>query len=582
MALSEQNDPYIGMEILGQYRIEKKLGEGGMGMVYLADQPAMARKAAIKILRPEIASQEQMERFQREAQTLSHIDHPHIIKVYNFGTLPGGELYIAMEFVQGREMDDVLEEEGPMDWKRAVNIIIQAADALMEAHSKGIVHRDLKPENIMLTKRRDTEDFVKVMDFGIAKVLENSEVLESSATVAGVIHGTPQYMSPEQARGEPVDHLSDIYSLGIVLYTMLTGELPIQSNTLVGYIIAHQQDPPVPLSEHGVQVPKELETILWKMLEKRKEDRIQTMQEVRDSLRALVEPPAQGKSYRNLVILLVALLLTMIAAGGAAWYFGLFGGKTKIVTKGLRPGVVEASDNKPPKWIKRPPPTRDKTFVVGRGIAPTKTEAREQAMGMAMAKLLEKAAGLLLDDDLETRAIKHWLKAYKKLRSKLEPADKKLLAQAVRDSRLIKLKESDSDYWEKRRPKSGASAYHYWSLYPYPVTKLRKLTKRARAAKTKYGMRAIPMYPLFAPLAQASTGVILSKVKEGGVANKSGVERFDIVLRVNGQSIKSPKDFASKVGKAVSTMKKTGEPMKLEIVRLVKGKPVTKTIEVTK
>ncbi|MBM4319830.1 MAG: serine/threonine protein kinase, partial [Deltaproteobacteria bacterium] len=186
-SLAEQQDTYMGREILGQYQIEKKLGEGGMGMVFLADQPAMARKAAIKILRPELASFEQMERFQREAQTLSNIDHPHIIKVYNFGTLEEGELYIAMEFVQGRELDKVLEDEGRMPWERAVGIIIQAADALVEAHSKGIVHRDLKPENIMLCERRDTADYVKVMDFGIAKVLENNQELQSSATVQGII-----------------------------------------------------------------------------------------------------------------------------------------------------------------------------------------------------------------------------------------------------------------------------------------------------------------------------------------------------------------------------------------------------------
>ena len=151
-------DPYLGRQILGQYHIEKKLGEGGMGMVYQADQPAMSRKAAIKILRQEIANEEQIQRFQREAQALANLDHPHIVKVYNFGNLDDGALFMAMEFVQGREMDKVLEEEGRMPWGRAVQVTIQAADALVMAHNNGIVHRDLKPENILLMQYRDSED----------------------------------------------------------------------------------------------------------------------------------------------------------------------------------------------------------------------------------------------------------------------------------------------------------------------------------------------------------------------------------------------------------------------------------------
>ena len=578
--MAPQHDPYLGTEILGQYRLEKKLGEGGMGIVYLADQPAMARKAAIKILRPEIASEEQMQRFQREAQTLSQIDHRHIIKVYNFGTLDQGELYIAMEFVRGREMDQILEEEGRMDWRRAVDITIQAADALVDAHSKGIIHRDLKPENVMLCERRDSADFVKVMDFGIAKVLENSQELESSSTIVGVIHGTPMYMSPEQARGEAVDARSDIYSLAIVLYAMLTRELPIKSNTLVGYIIAHQQDPPEPLNTYGVEVPKRLEAILWKMLEKKLEDRYQSMQEVLNDLQALVAPPP-AKSQKRLIGLLVALIMTLSGAGLAVYLLGVFDPKTPVVTTGLPPGVVEASDNKAPRWIKRPPPTSKRTFVVGKAVSAIKSEARDQAMGLAAAKLLRKASGLLLDDDLETSALKHWLKAARK--SAKEPAGKRLLIEAVgKGSFGPKLSDSDSDYWELRRPKSGSSQYHYWRLFSYPVGKLRHLNQQATKYKTYYGMRAIPLYPLIAPAVGATEGIILSKVKKGGVAHRTGVRQEDVVLRVNGQRVKSPKDFASKAQKAVSSGKRSGEPMRFDLVRLERGKPKKHTIEITK
>jgi len=581
--LAGANDPYVGMEILGQYRIERKLGEGGMGMVYLADQPAMARKAAIKILRPEIASEDQLERFQREAQTLSHIDHPHIIKVYNFGTLDQGERYIAMEFVQGQEMDKVIDQTGRMEWHRALDIITAAADALVEAHSKGIVHRDLKPENIMLCERRGTTDYVKVMDFGIAKVLENSQELQSSATVMGVIHGTPQYMSPEQARGESVDHRSDIYSLGIVLYVMLTGALPIQSNTLVGFIIAHQQDPPAPLASHGVEVPKELEAILFKMLEKRVEDRFQSMQEVLAALRAITAPKAvAAPKHKNLVVLLLVLIIALLGAGGAAYYLGLFGGRGQQVVKtGLPPGVVEASDNKPAPWIKRTPPTGEKTYVVGTGVAAIKGQARDQAASEAAVKVLEKAAALVMGDDLETKSLEAWLKVASK--RKAGANDGRILAEAIKKAALpIKLGESDSDYWELRRPKSGASAYHYWRLFSAPVNDLRRLAQEATKGETFYGMRVIPMYPLLAPLAEQAEGVILAKVKKGGVADREGVQQFDLVLRVNGQRVESPKDFVAKVRKAVATGKKTGAPMTFEGLRLNNGEAAPVTVELTK
>ena len=584
--MAQRNDPYVGVEILGQYQIERRLGEGGMGMVYLADQPAMARKAAIKILRPEIASEEQMERFQREAQTLSHIDHPHIVKVYNFGTLDQGELYIAMEFVQGKEMDQVLEEEGRLDHKRALDIAIQTADALVEAHAKGIVHRDLKPENVMLCERRGNEDYVKVMDFGIAKVLESSQVLESSATVAGVIHGTPQYMSPEQARGEAVDHRSDIYSLGIVLYAMLTGDLPIKSNTLVGYIIAHQQDPPAPLATHNVQVPKRVEQILFRMLEKKIDARYQTMQEVLNDLRAvLAPPPPPTRSHRGAIIGLVALLVTLAAAGAGAYFLGLFdfGGQTKapVIRHGLAAGVVEASDNQRPKWIKRPPPTKDKTYVVGRGEAGVKTQARDAAQARAMAKLLQKAASLVLADSLEASALRTWTKAAKRV--KLDEGQRRLLAEALRKATALpRLGDSEQDYWEKRRPASGASQYHYWRLFGFPVARLTGVTEGFLEHETYYGMRAIPMFPLVAPLVGASTGVVLSKVKSGGLVNEAGVQQGDLVVRVNGQAVDSPKDFVGKVRRAVTQGKRSGEPLTLDVVRLVRGKVEQKKIVIAR
>ncbi len=565
-------DPYLGRQILGQYHIEKKLGEGGMGMVYQADQPAMSRKAAIKILRPEMASEDQIQRFQREAQALANIEHPHIIRVYNFGTLDDGALYMAMEFVQGREMDKELEQNGRMEWERAVNVSIQAADALVEAHRHGIVHRDLKPENILLMEWRESTDYVKVLDFGIAKVLDNSQVLESSATVMGVIHGTPMYMSPEQARGDKVDHRSDIYSLGIVLYAMMTGELPIKSNTLVGYIIAHQQDPPSAISQYVQGVPKDLETITSRMLEKQPEDRYQTMQEVLDEFRALVAPPPPKRT--GLKVAIGVALALLLAAGGVIGYLA-----TRPEKEGttFQEGVEKASDPKPPAWLKKPLTTKgDRTLVVTSGTAETKGESRAKALRAAHVRLLAQVARSVRGSGPNEEAFR---KLYEATRE-LKPAQG-LLTEALTPSPL-KLDEAEASYWERRRASPGAAAeFHYHVQQAVTLQALGAAKKWALKHKTAFGIRVIPVLPVVAAALGVPSGVLVAKLKKGKAAEEAGLQPGDVIVRVDGRGVDKPKPFAAVIKKAARRSKKAG-PFPVEYVRLVGGKPVKKTVELSK
>ncbi len=566
-------DPYLGRQILGQYHIEKKLGEGGMGMVYQADQPAMSRKAAIKILRQEIANEEQIQRFQREAQALANLDHPHIVKVYNFGNLDDGALFMAMEFVQGREMDQVLEVDGRMEWKRATTVCLQAADALLMAHNSGIVHRDLKPENILLMEYRDDQDYVKVLDFGIAKVLDNSQSLESSHTMAGVIHGTPMYMSPEQARGDTIDHRSDIYSLGIVLYAMLTGDLPIKSNTLVGYIIAHQQDPPEPIRTHVAGVPKELERIVMKMLEKKPEDRYQTMQECVDELNALLAPPAPKRTGLKIGLVLAALLL--LAAAGVIGYL-----VTHPKTTGIKMarGVIEASDPAAPAWIKKPLDTRGgRTLVVGTADAETKSEAKTRSTVAASGALLEQVGKLIAGSDPNEIA---FAKLFREVKGK-SGADSNLMSTALKTSPLP-IGEPDATYWEKRRPSESAAArFHFHTRLGVKLEDLAGAKQLALKDKTSFGIRAIPFFPLFARVLDVPTGIVVSKVKKKSKPAKAGIKPGDVIVRVAGKSIADVKTFAKVLKKAAKKSKKTG-PFPVELIRLVDGKATKKTIELSK
>ncbi len=223
------DDALIGQVIADRYQITRLLGEGGMGRVYLSEHVRMGRKSAVKVMSPNLAlSGEAISRFNREASNASRINHPNVAQIYDFGETSDGMLYLAMEFIEGDTLRELIARDGPMPAPRAADITKQICEALAAAHHLGIVHRDLKPDNVMIARHHDGRDWVKVVDFGIAKTVQGSGEGGGSQTVttAGVSLGTPEYMSPEQLAGERLDSRTDLYSLGLVLFNMLTGDLP--------------------------------------------------------------------------------------------------------------------------------------------------------------------------------------------------------------------------------------------------------------------------------------------------------------------------------------------------------------------
>jgi serine/threonine-protein kinase len=298
-----QQDPNIGRDILGgQFQILQKIGSGGMGSVYKAAQPAMNRMVAVKILHPKLANRKDLvSRFRREARAMSHLTHPNTVKVLLYGELEDGSLYIVMEYLEGKNLNQVVRKEGPMPTERAIPILIQVCGALQEAHSQGIIHRDLKPENIFLSTNGGLRDFPKVLDFGLAKVTER-ELRPGSVmlTQEGMVFGTPEFMSPEQAQGKPLDARSDIYSLAVILYEMLTGKLPFDARTPMEYIQHHVTKPPIALEMRvqGKTFPPGLGAVLAKALAKRPEDRWANAAEFADALKPFA--PGGGKGYSGL------------------------------------------------------------------------------------------------------------------------------------------------------------------------------------------------------------------------------------------------------------------------------------------
>ncbi len=295
-------EDYVGQTILGQFRILQEIGRGGMGAVYKAEQPDMDRLVAVKILHPRLASRSDLVlRFRREARAMSRLTHPNTVRVLLFGQLDTGALYIVMEFLDGKNLLQVERKEGPLDPVRAGNIMIQVCGALGEAHQQGIVHRDLKPENIVLSTQGGIADFPKVLDFGLAKMKDPPDPKTGSMralTQQGAVFGTPEFMSPEQARGEVLDQRSDIYSLCVILYEMVTCKLPFKAKSPMDFITQHIKGKPIPVNERvpGLPLTEKHWAVMERALTKDKENRYQTTIEFAEALKSWVNG-SQAEHY---------------------------------------------------------------------------------------------------------------------------------------------------------------------------------------------------------------------------------------------------------------------------------------------
>jgi serine/threonine-protein kinase len=272
-----------------------------MGIVYKARHLLMDKTVAIKMLKQSLVSDSQsVKRFQHESKAASKIDHPHVIKVYDFGLSNDGRPYIVMDFLEGVSLADLIKAKGQVPVERTIRIIGQACSALDHAHKQGVVHRDMKPTNIVLTKYEDEDDFVKVVDFGVAKLL-NSGPESQKLTQDGEVCGSPVYMSPEQCVGNDLDARSDIYTMGIVIYEALTGDLPILGKTLVDTMSKHITDPPKPFKESrpDLYIPERLEAVIRKALAKDPRERHQSMMDLKMDLEGAIPQPGRSQMLRT-------------------------------------------------------------------------------------------------------------------------------------------------------------------------------------------------------------------------------------------------------------------------------------------
>jgi serine/threonine protein kinase len=325
-------DPRIGATLAGRYRIQRKLGEGGMANVYLAEDAGAAHMVAIKVLHDEsVDQQEVVERFLQEARAASVIGHPNVVEISDFGRSDSGEVYLVMELLVGEDLADMLDREGALPWSRVRPMLLQICGALAAAHAKGIIHRDIKPENLFRLDRDGDADFIKILDFGIAKITATATMSARALTQTGSIFGTPEYMSPEQAEGRKVDPRTDIYSLGVIAYRLLTGRVPFDGESPTVILVKHMVDPPpVPSRTAPARgLTPCVDALILKALEKDPAKRFQTMEElaaaiasIDDSMQQRAPPqqrPAEGArpprpAGRVIVIILIVAVLLSLAA----------------------------------------------------------------------------------------------------------------------------------------------------------------------------------------------------------------------------------------------------------------------------
>ncbi len=292
-------DPFVGTTIDGKYQVLENVGQGGMSVVYKAMQTAMHRIVALKMLKMGLSSDPVFsQRFMREVSLLGKLNHPNIVTVFDSGMTSHGNLYLAMDFLSGPTLQEILDKTGALKLERAAPLILQICDALNHAHKRDIIHRDLKPGNIMIETDHRGDEVVKIVDFGLAKMGEGSERL----TRAGELWGSSFYMSPEQCNGAESDWRSDIYSFGIVMYQMVTGKVPFRGSGFMETVTKQLNEPPPPLklTKSDLVVPDMLERVMFKCLEKAPENRFQSVADLKSALQSVL--PEAPKPEKDLTV----------------------------------------------------------------------------------------------------------------------------------------------------------------------------------------------------------------------------------------------------------------------------------------
>jgi tRNA A-37 threonylcarbamoyl transferase component Bud32 len=363
VAAADQNAPekLVGKTLADRYRLTRPIGSGGMGTVFLGEHVLIHKPIAVKVLSPDYSSKtEEVERFLQEARAASRIRQENVVDITDFGISREGHVFLVMEYLEGEDLSTTSEREGALPWRRAVRMILQIAEALAAAHAQGVIHRDMKPENCFRIRRGNDPDFIKVLDFGIAKIIEEDYDYEQPSSTGSGLLGTPEYVAPELVRGIKPDHRVDIYAVGVIFYRLLTGKLPIQGDSFMATLTAHLMQAPTPPSQVApeAQIPAEVEAVVMHALEKEQDRRHPTIAEFIRELNAAVAaidgPAAQEKRrgvHPQVVLGVVVALLLIFAA--VLWVV-----VQKLGSQDQAPTIAAAEPPAPAPGPTAPPPVQ--------------------------------------------------------------------------------------------------------------------------------------------------------------------------------------------------------------------------------
>lgn len=470
--LEKGGDPLVGRSF-DRYEVVRRIGEGGMGLVYEAVHTGIGKRVALKVLRDDYTQRpEVVERFQREAKSASLIGHEHIVDVTDFGVTPTGASYFVMEYLEGEDLATRLERERTLRPAEVVKILLQCCAALGAAHDKGIVHRDVKPENIFLTRRGEDGDFVKIVDFGIAKMsaLDGAGEPGRKLTKTGMIFGTPEYMSPEQAAGKPLDHRVDVYALGVILFECLTGRVPFVGDSFMGILTKHltEEVPRLADVNPDVDCPPPLEAVMLRAMMKDPAARYASMAEMAEDLRAALggrvapetretferlRESASAKSRRVAWAALFALAAAGVTGAGLATLDAEDGREAALVEQATsslaaveappaEPGPSPEAPALPPRvWVRvETVPAGAEASVEGAGLAcgPTPCEIEVDAgEAITIAAVRGRASGKAVVTPEGRSTVQILLTEPKRVRPASEKASPAALPKSGRDDLKI-------------------------------------------------------------------------------------------------------------------------------------------------
>ncbi len=472
-----QQDPMIGRSVLDQYVVRAKIGEGGMGAVYLAEQPSVRRNAVIKIVHPWLSRDPEIAaRFDTEARAAARLQNPHIVSIYNYGRLPDATLFLAMEHLEGYTLAELLRSQTRIEPNRAVGIASQVCEALQEAHRQGVVHRDLTPNNLMLVNRRGGPDFVKVLDFGVAK-LHGAEVTGRGAV------GTPGYMAPEQLRDEPVDGRADIYALALILYEMLTGRPAFEASSPAALMNKHLNELPRPMRAAcpGIDINPSLEACVMRALAKHPYQRPQNADAFAEELwttsmgtrmfaapSAVVAAPRRTRGVSNgALVLAIGAAITLVGAGLVTAYLSL---------RDTDAPTVSGKDAEPDAALGSPTPP---------GLGPP-SPAKQALMQHSLADLEAELERVTLLSGLQRDSIDLSLAEYRRAASDPPPgADPQAYRKSLLAELILRWREAESNSPPTDRPLDELEAVFLMMRSPFDVKTRQRMLSELKNATAK-------------------------------------------------------------------------------------------------